>query len=254
MTGTRLINVNLENLNENGFFCIKNQKRPEFELKRKWFEKSNSEGLRIKILHNHTGKQIGYIEYVPAQKAWRPVKADDFMFIQCLFIYGKKEKNIGNGSLLVKECEKEAKRKGMKGVCTLTSNGTFMADKRLFLKNGYTEIASLEHFELLVKKYDEAAKNPELIDWTKTRDQYVGWHLIYADQCPWHDKSVNDLKPIALENGIDLHVKRITSSREAKQAPSGYGVYSLIHDGKLLADHYISGTRFKNILMKESIK
>jgi hypothetical protein len=59
------------------------------------------------------------------------------------------------------------------------------------------------------------------------------------------------LKLVAEQAGIDLKVKEILTAEEARQSPSGYGVFSLLHDGKLLADHYISATRFKNILKME---
>ena len=84
-----------------------------------------------------------------------------------------------------------------------------------------------------------------------TRERFKGWHLLYADQCPWHDKSAGMLKETAVEYGFDLKITKIKSAREAKQAPSGFGVFNLLHDGKLLEDHYISKARFRNIINKE---
>ena len=251
MNNLKLVDVTPGNVMEHGLFCIKNVKNPEFALKKNWFLKSYEEGLRIKILYNAEEKQIGYIEYVPADFAWRPVDAPGYFFIQCLFIYGKKEKNTGNGSFLVKACEEDAKKKNMKGVCVMTSKGTFIANKHLFIKNSFTEIDKLERYELMVKKYDSNSDNPQLIDWTKDREKYQGWNLIYADQCPWHHKSVEALKEVAKESKINLNIKKITSTQEAKSAPSGFGVFSLLHNGKLLEDHYLSATRFRNILKKE---
>ena len=69
--------------------------------------------------------------------------------------------------------------------------------------------------------------------------------------CPWHEKSAFDLLNTAMDFGIDLKVTKIKTAKEAKNAPSGYGVFNLLHDGKLLEDHYISATRFKNIIKKE---
>ncbi len=50
------------------------------------------------------------------------------------------------------------------------------------------------------------------------------------------------------EYGSELKISKITTAQEARQAPSGFGVLSLLHDGKLLEDHYISETRFRKIL------
>jgi hypothetical protein len=57
---------------------------------------------------------------------------------------------------------------------------------------------------------------------------------------------------VAEEAGINLNVKKITTSKEARHGPSGFGVFALLRDGKLLEDHYISETRFRNILKKET--
>ncbi len=251
MNNLKLVDIIPDNVMEHGLFCIKNVKNPEFALKKNWFLQNYSKGLTIKILYNDDGKQIGYIEYIPADFAWRPVEAPGYMFIHCMFIYANKDKEKGYGSFLVKACEEDARKKNMKGVCTMTSNGTFIANKQLFIKNGYSQVNKLERFELMMKKIDPNSEDPQLIDWTKDREEYQGWHLLYADQCPWHNKSVEALREVAKETGIELKIKKITNKQEAKNAPSGFGVFSLLHNGKLLEDHYLSATRFKNILKKE---
>lgn len=39
------------------------------------------------------------------------------------------------------------------------------------------------------------APNSQFVDWNKNLEAYTeGWHLVYANQCPWHIKSVQDLK------------------------------------------------------------
>ena len=106
-------------------------------------------------------------------------------------------------------------------------------------------------FELMVKTLDNKNPRPKFIDWTKKQENYKGWNLIYSDQCPWHEKSIADLKQSASEMGIELKVQKLTTPKEAQKAPSGFGTFSLIKDGKLLGDHYLSRTRFENILRQE---
>lgn len=48
-----------------------------------------------------------------------------------------------------------------------------------------------------------------------------------------------------------VFIRELKSAEEAKSAPSGFGVFSLVHNGELLEDHYISKTRFENIIRKE---
>ena len=104
---------------------------------------------------------------------------------------------------------------------------------------------------LLSKKWDTTAPDPKLLDWTAQQKKYQGWHLLYADQCPWHQKSVEALLNTAMDYDIELKVTELKTVQEAKKAPSGFGVFSLLHDGKLVEDHYLSATRFRNILKKE---
>lgn len=245
-----IINVTPENAEQETFFCIKDIKSPGFKSKLRWFEKRYTEGLRLKILKINN-KMVGFIEYVPADEAWRPIHAPDFMFIHCIAVYSKKDRSRGYASLLIDEAIKEAKTQRLLGICTMASKGAWLADKDVFVKNEFKLINKKGRFELLSKKWNEAAQDPQLIDWTKNQKKYQGWYLIYADQCPWHEKSAFDLLNTAIDFGIDLKIKKIKSVKEAKEAPSGFGVFNLLHDGNLIEDHYISATRFRNILKKE---
>lgn len=245
-----IINVTPSNAEQATFFCIKDIKSPGFKSKKRWFEKRYAEGLRMKILKIND-KMVGFIEYVPVEQAWRPINAPEFMFIHCIAVYYKKDRSKGYGAILVEEAVNEARAKGLSGVCTMTSKGPWVAEKDIFEQNGFEIVEKRGRFELLSKKWDEEAQDPQLIDWTKNQKKYQGWHLIYADQCPWHEKPAFDLFNTAMDFGIDLNVKKMESVKEAKEAPSGFGVFNLLHDGNLIEDHYISATRFRNILKKE---
>ena len=246
-----ITNVTPENAEEETFFCIKNTKNPGFIAKQNWFNKWYAEGLRIKILKNNEGKQAAFIEYIPADFAWRPVNAPGYMFIQCMFTYSNNDKGKGYGSLLIKDCEEDAKQRSMSGVAVMTSKGTWVTDKRIFENNGYQIIDKKGWFELLVKKFNDVNPDPKLIDWTENFKSYKWWHLLYSDQCPWHYKFIDTIKEVADENNLKLTIKKITRSEDAKQVPSGFGVFNIIHNGKLTADHYISRARFNNILKNE---
>jgi hypothetical protein len=49
---------------------------------------------------------------------------------------------------------------------------------------------------------------------------------------------------------LNLKITELKTPKQAQEAPSVYSVFTLIKDGKILADHYISSTRFRNILKK----
>jgi len=247
----KMVEVTPENAIKETLFCIKDTKRRGFKDKVKWFEKRYKEGLRIKILKNDEDKMIGFIEYVPAKNAWRPIDADNYMFIHCTYIYSKKERSKGYGSILIEDAEKEAKAKGMDGVCAITSKGGWLANKSIFEKNGFNQIEAKDRFELLSKTWSSNAKKPKFHNWTNQQKKYKGWHLLYADQCPWNEKSVAAILNVAMDYNVDLKVSKISTVKEVKMAPYGFGVFNLLHDSKLLDDHYLSATRFRNILKKE---
>jgi ribosomal protein S18 acetylase RimI-like enzyme len=247
----KLIEVTPENAVQETFFCIKDKKQPGFKNKHSWFMQRHKEGMRIKILKSDDDKMIGYIEYVPAKNAWRPIDADNYMFIHCLYIYSKKQRGKGYGTLLIDDAEKEARSRGLDGLCVMTSTGGWMANKSLFEKNGFQEIETKDRYELMVKSWNSNAATPKLFDWHKQQKKYQGWHLSYSDQCPWNEKSAEAILHVAMDHGIDLKISKIDTVQQAKSAPSGFGVFNLLRDGRLLEDHYISHTRFRNILKKE---
>ena len=247
----KIIDVTPNNVHKETLFCIKDVKSPAFKSKQEWFEKRYEEGLRLKILKDDTEKMLGFIEYIPAADAWRPVEANNFIFIHCTYVYAKKVRNQGFGTMLIDEAKTDAKARGMDGLCVMTSKGSWIADKRLFEKNDFIEVDKKGRFELLSKKWNSNAPNPKLLNWTAQQKDYQGWNLVYANQCPWHEKSVEAMVNVAKDFNIKLKVTKLNTAKEAKNAPSGYGVFNLLYNGKLLEDHYLSATRFQNILKKE---
>jgi hypothetical protein len=246
-----IIDVTTDNVSEAGIYCIKDKKSPGFKKKVEWFKNELNRGLRIKIATNENGKQVGFLEYIPSELAWRPIKAENYFFIQCIALFVKEAKRKRIGTSLLQTCEEEAKQNNKSGVCVVCSDGAWMANRTIFEKNDYSMVDQLGRFELMYKKFSPASQNPKFNDWTTKQLKYEGWNLIYSDQCPWHEKSITDLKQSALDNGINLKVKKLITPKEAQNAPSGFGTFSLIKDGKLIEDHYLSKTRFENILKQE---
>ena len=151
---------------------------------------------------------------------------------------------------MIRACVEEAERAGSIGVAAMVSNGTWMAGKEIFLNNGFTKIAERDRFELVVHRLREGAE-PRFRDIDGNSARYRGLHIVYSDQCPMLLKSVNDLSQMAAEYGLNLRVTVLKSAQEAQNAPSYYGAFSLLWNGRVLSDHYVSRGRFRNILRKE---
>jgi ribosomal protein S18 acetylase RimI-like enzyme len=247
-----IINVNPENVAQYPCPCFMNPKNEGYQIKLEWLKERFSQGLKIKLLFVEGEKKpIGFIEYIPGEHAWRAVDARNYMFIHCIWVSPNKYKNKGYGSLLIEECIKDAKKEECYGVAVVTSEGSFMAGKNLFLKNGFESVATAEpSFELMVK-YLKKGPPPTFRGWEKQLSTYKGLHMLYANQCPWVARSIRELSEIAQERDLELKVTELKTAEEIQQAPSVDGTFNLVYNGKLLADHYISNRRFQNIIEKQ---
>lgn len=246
-----IVTVTPDNIGQEGIFCLKNPKHPGFRGKAGWYMAGYAEGLRIRIIKDETGRPAGFIEYVPGEYAWRPVAAPDYLFVHCLWVYPRSAQAQGFGTALIEACLEDARSQGQAGVAVMTSDGAWMAGMEIFLDSGFNVVDRRDRFELLAHKLHPTAPDPHLLDWTADLPAYRGWRLLYADQCPMHAKSAADLLEEARELGIRLTVTKLHSALEAQQTPSGFGVYALIHNGKLLQDHYVSRARFRNLVKEE---
>jgi len=144
------------NILDYGFCGYKDfKKHKEVTNKAEWYKKYYNNGLRIKtLLINNTYQ--GMIEYIPSNFAHRPICANNFMVIHCVFVGFKNEyKHQGLGTKLINLVIEEAKQLNMNGVAVVVRKGPFMAKKEIFLKLGFviTDIAKPD-FELLALTFN----------------------------------------------------------------------------------------------------
>ena len=253
MEGIEIIDTNADNILEYGVCGYKNIKRAGYPEKIEWLKDRFSEGMKIKTLYSDKDGTQGMIEYIPGKYCWRPVEASGYMFIHCIFVGFKRAyKGKGFGSLLVDECLKDAKKENLHGVAMVTRKGSFMAGKELFVKNGFGVVDKAPpDFELLMKKFNKNAPTPKFKgDWEKRLSQYgKGLTLIRADQCPYSVKNVKEISETAEKvYGIMLNMIDLKNCQEAQNSPCPFGTFCIVYNGKVIADHPISNTRFKNIM------
>jgi hypothetical protein len=254
MSDFSVISVNTENVEELGFFCVNNRKHVGYIAKLSWLQHRLNEGLRIKLLITHEGKQAGFLEYIPGEYTWRVVHAPDYLVIHCIWINSRQFPYKGMASAVLQDCIQDAEACGKAGVAVVASDGPWMANKAIFIKNAFEQIDECSpHFQLLVKRTGTGPLPAFPQNWAERLSQFQDLQLIYSDQCPYIGKVVAELPPVAEQHGIQLQLLKLKDPAEARERmPSPYGVISLVYQGRLLADHPISATRFKNILQKES--
>lgn len=253
MSEIQIIEVNPDNILQYGICGYKNIKKEGYPEKISWIKQNYSKGLKIKsILTPKDGVQ-GTIEYIPGEYCWRPVKAEGYIFIHCLFAGFKNSyKGKGFASLLINECIKDALNQKKYGVAVVTRKGSFMIGKEIFLKNGFEVVDSAEpDFELLVKKFNKNAPNPKFIS---ERDNKLsrykkGLTIIRADQCPYTKKNVTEIVETAKKKfGITPKIVENKTHSDAQETPCAFGIFCIIYNGEIISYHPISNTRFINIM------
>ncbi len=254
----QIITLNSENIADYGVCGYKDvKKHVELRKKIEWYKEYHPKGLRIKALLSDLGGYQGMIEYIPGEYAHRPIDAEGYMFIHCVFVGFKKEfKGKGYGSLMIDECIKDSIEADMKGVTVVTRKGSFMAKKDIFLKKGFTVVDKAKpDFELLVLKFDEDFEDPKFRDMERSLDNYKdGLYIIRSVQCPYTEKNVNEMVETA-ENkyGLKAKVVDLKSVYEVQNSPCPFGTFCVIYDGEIISHHPISNTRFENIMEKKKI-
>ncbi len=231
---------------------IKSATHPGRREKGCWMEANAKFGLRAKTLLAPDGRTAGYIEYIPGEFAWRGVNARGYMFIHCVWVHSTKYQGKGWGSLMVDACLDDAKQAGMSGVAVMVRQGPWMADRRLFLAQGFQVVDTAPpDYELLARSFDERTGAPSFKrDWARKLARYRrGLTIIRSHQCPYVSKFTAEIVQTAEEEyGMQPTVIDLKSWREAQNAPTPYATFSIIHNGRLVADHQISRTRFRNIM------
>jgi len=257
MSDYEIIDTNADNVGGCGHCGNKNANNLGHRRKTNWLRERYAEGLRYKVLRSEKCGDVGMIEYALGNHAWRPVEAEGYLLIHCLWVYGK-HKGKGLGSRLLLSCLEDAKKSRCRGVAVVTSSDSLMACSDLFLKAGFVPVdrtigsseASAAPYELLVKKFQKSAPDPRFIVESKRlfRRYRKGLTILAADQCPYAAQSVARIAEASRMFGFEPKVVRVGSAKASRELPTPYGVFSIIYDGKLIAHRPVSATRFVSIM------
>ena len=253
---TQIIDLTPDNIASYGVCGYKDvEKHKELRSKIDWFREYAAKGLKIKALISETGSYQGMLEYIPGKYAHRPVNADGYMFIHCIFVGFKNEfKGKGYASALLDECISDAKKQDMLGVAVVTRKGSFMANSDIFIKKGFELVDKAKpDFELLVLKFDKESASPGFkSDVLNNLSEYKdGLTIMRSPQCPYTEKNVHAIIESAGKKfGLSTKLIDLTSAEAAQNTPCAFGTFCIIYKGEVISHHPISNTRFENIMSK----
>jgi len=218
--------------------------------KKAWLKKRMREGLIFKKM-DVRGKV--FVEYIPAEFAWRPIHAPNYMFIHCLWVSGSHQKK-GYARRLLQTCLEDSKNKA--GVCVVTSKKTFLTDKKFFEKFGFEQCDEAPpHFELMVKKFNSKATNPSFTPSAKKLKvrSKADLYFHYSDQCPFTHHYVNVMAEVGKTKKLSIETKKITTCKQAQKLPSAFGTFGVYLNGKFLT-HQIFGAKGFDKFLEKNLK
>ncbi len=249
-----IITVTKENLEQEHICCaISNNKDCQVSAKKSWLAERFDDGLVFKK-GNVRGKC--FIEYIPAEKAWAPIEADGYMYIDCLWVSGQ-FKGQGNSNLLLDECINDSKAKDKRGLVVLSSKKKmpFLSDPKFLRYKGFLLADTAEpYYELLYLPFEKADLKPRFkAQVKKPHIEENGFVLYYTYQCPFTAKYAPLIEEIAKANGAAFKSIRIETTEQAQNAPAPFTSYSLFYNGEFLTNEILSEKKFEKLLVDKGL-
>lgn len=243
------IRVTKDNLEKEHICCaISNNKDVQVSSKKAWLAERFDEGL-VFLKSAERGKC--FIEYIPAENAWVPIVADNYMYIDCLWVSGA-FKGHGYSTELLDACISDSKEKGKLGLCILAAakKKPFLADPKFLTYKGFTVCDEADNgIQLWHLPFAEGGEKPHFKECAKhPHVDEKGYVLYYTNQCPFNAKYVPVLEQTATEHNIPFKAIKITSKEEAQNAPTPVTTYAFFCDGEYVTNEQMNDKKFLKIV------
>lgn len=243
------IRVTKENIDKEHICCaISSNKDVQVISKKDWLRDRFDDGL-VFLKSVERGKC--FIEYIPAENAWNPIDAKDYMYIDCLWVAGS-FKGHGYSSELLEYCINDSKEKGKKGLCILCASKKkpFLSDPKFLKYKGFQVCDEADNgVELWYLPFDDVSDKPRFKECAKhVYINELGYVLYYTSQCPFNAKYVPMLEDIAKEHNVPFKAIHITTKKQAQSVPTPVTTYALFHDGEYLTNEQINVNKFLRLV------
>lgn len=235
---TKYITLTKENIDKEHICCAFSDKKCSagYDMKKAWLKQELDNGYVFRRLD---ARAKVFIEYVPAEKAWIPVDAPNYLMINCFWVSGQ-YKGEGHAKALLQSAIEDAKAQGKNGLVTVvgTKKFHFMSDTKWLLRQGFTTVETLPNgFSLLVLTFDQNASAPSFKACVKsgTCDEKNGLVVYYTNRCPFTDYYVNNSLPmLAQKHNIPLKIIKLETMAQAQASPTPATIFSAFYNGKFL--------------------
>lgn len=232
----RILNLTDKNIEDEHICCAFSDKKcTEGYLKKKeWLKSEFKNGYKFQKF-DVRGKV--FIEYVPIEASWLPLKGKNFMVVNCFWVSGQ-FKGQGYGKKLLKQCLDDAK--GMDGIVAISSDKKrpFMSDPKFLKMQGFEIIdEAAPFFKLWGLKINPKASFPKIMDSAKSGEcpDKKGISAYYSNSCPFTDYYTNQLlREYAKDKNVPITIHHTKNKKEGRKMPIPWVINSVFYKGKLV--------------------
>ncbi len=252
----QLIDLNTENISTEHICCAISDTKcsASYQAKKDWLTKEFNNGYVFRRIDERAKV---FIEYGPAENAWIPITAINYLNINCFWVSGKYKKN-GYGKKLLETAIEDAKNQGKDGLVTVvgTKKFHFMSDTKWFLKQGFEEVERISSgFSLLAKKINSKTEVPKFNESVKSGEcpEKNGIVVYYSNRCPFVEfHAKNSLIETAKNRKLPLKIIKLETMKQAQSAPSPATIFSLFYNGKFMTTDIsvCMNTRYDKVMDK----
>ncbi|MDR2912889.1 MAG: GNAT family N-acetyltransferase [Alistipes sp.] len=239
------ITINGDNIAREHICCAFSDKKcaEGYELKKRWLKDEFPRGYVFRRLDERAKV---FLEYGPAESAWVPVDAPDWLMTGCFWVSGK-YKGQGYAKELLESAVEDARRQGRHGLLAIVGMPKFhfLSDPKWLLRQGFVEVDALPTgFRLLALPISPAATagtapEPRFAECTRAGecDHKEGLVAYYSNRCPFTEYYVKgELAATAELRGIPLKIIKLETAEQARRCPSPATIFSLFHNGRYLTN------------------
>ncbi len=239
------IKLTKENLEKEHICCaISNNKDVQVKSKKEWLADRLDEGL-VFLKADARGKC--FIEYIPAEKAWVPVDAEGYMFINCFWVSGQ-FKGKGYSNDLLRLCIEDSRAKGKNGLCVISSEKKlpFLSDLKYLAHKGFLKADSAKpNFTLMYLPFEDNAEIPKFKECARSAHiDEDGFVLYYTHGCPFTAKYVPVIENVAAERNLPFRSVFVDSCEKAQNSPVCVTNYALFYNGEFVTNEILSDKKF----------
>lgn len=250
------ITLSKKNIDTEHICCAFSGKKyvESYALKKQWLTSEFDNGYVFRRLDERAKV---FIEYGPAEKAWVPVTAPNYMMLGCFWVSGKYKGN-GYGKSLLQQAITDAKEQGKDGLVTVvgTKKFHFMSDAKWLLRQGFKICESIPSgFSLISLDFNTNNNHPFFNNSVKSGEcpDKEGYIVYYSNRCPFSEYHIKETLAETIEKrNLSLKIIKLKTMEESQSAPTPATIFSLFYNGKFITTDLsvCMDSRFDKIVKK----